>query len=230
MHQVHVRDARFGAVAWLGALMMLCVAVDMTLGLGAAGWTLGALTGVGLAITLARQGNGGLGPADQITATRAVLAGGVAALVADGFFGADHVTALVAMAALALGMDLVDGYVARRTGTESAFGARFDMEVDAFLILVLSVYVAMWLGPWVLLIGAMRYVFVAAARALPWLNGALPPSMARKTVAALQGIVLLVVAAGIVPVVAALVAVLGALALLVWSFGRDIGWLWRVRA
>lgn len=80
-----------------------------------------------------------------------------------------------------------------------------------------------------LLIGTMRYAFVAAARVLPWLNGSLPPSTARKTVAALQGIVLLVVGAGILPVLPAFAAVFVALALLMWSFGRDIRWLWRVR-
>ena len=55
---------------------------------------------------------------------------------------------------VALLLDWVDGQVARRTHTESAFGARFDMEVDAFLILVLSVYVASTTGWWVLIIGA----------------------------------------------------------------------------
>ena len=35
-------------------------------------------------------------------------------------------------------LDLVDGWVARRTGTASPFGARFDLETDAALILVLS--------------------------------------------------------------------------------------------
>lgn len=117
--------------------------------------------------------------------------------------------------------------MARRTGTSSALGARFDMEVDAFLILVLSVYVGMSLGPWVLLIGTMRYAFVAAARVMPWLNGELPPSMARKTVAALQGVILLVAGSGLLPYDAEMAAVLTALALLVWSFGRDIAWLWR---
>ncbi len=73
------------------------------------------------------------------------------------------------------------------------------MEVDAFLILVLSVYVSMAMGPWVLLIGAMRYVFVAAARVWPWLTAPLPPSTARKTVAALQGVLLLVAASAYLP-------------------------------
>ncbi|NED04634.1 CDP-alcohol phosphatidyltransferase family protein, partial [Streptomyces sp. SID6648] len=102
--------------------------------------------------------------------------GGVTALVADSFRGAPPVPLLVGLTAVALVLDGVDGRVARRTGTCTPLGARFDMEVDAFLILVLSVYVSTDLGPWVLLIGAMRYVFVAAARVWPWLTAPLPPS------------------------------------------------------
>jgi hypothetical protein len=79
----------------------------------------------------------------------------------------------------------------------------------------------------VLLIGGMRYAFVAAARVLPWLNAPLPPSTARKTVAAFQGVLLLLADARLLPRPAALCVVLLALALLVWSFGRDVLWLWR---
>ena len=43
------------------------------------------------------------------------------------------------LSSVALALDGVDGQVARRTRTVSALGARFDMEVDAFLVLVLSV-------------------------------------------------------------------------------------------
>ena len=89
------------------------------------------------------------------------------ALVADSFESPPPVTVLAALTTVALILDAVDGKVARRTGTSTPLGARFDMEVDAFLILVLSVYVAMSLGPWVLLIGVMRYAFVAAARVAP---------------------------------------------------------------
>ncbi|CAM5676650.1 CDP-alcohol phosphatidyltransferase family protein [Streptomyces hirsutus] len=117
--------------------------------------------------------------------------------------------------------------MARRTGTSTPLGARFDMEVDAFLILVLSVYVSMAMGPWVLLIGGMRYVFVAAARVWPWLNAALPPSTARKTVAALQGVLLLVAGANLLPHLVNVGVAALALGLLVWSFGRDVLWLWR---
>ncbi|GFJ94980.1 CDP-alcohol phosphatidyltransferase family protein [Phytohabitans rumicis] len=96
------------------------------------------------------------------------------ALTADSLRGAVPIAALVTLAAVALALDAVDGQVARRTGSTSVLGARFDMEVDAVLIMVLSVVVAGSLGPWVLAIGAFRYVFVAAAWALPWLRGSLP--------------------------------------------------------
>jgi phosphatidylglycerophosphate synthase len=162
-----------------------------------------------------------------VTLGRATLVGGVTALVADSFESAPPVTLLVGLTAVALLLDGVDGKVARRTGTSTALGARFDMEVDAFLILVLSVYVSTQLGPWVLLIGGMRYAFVAAARLAPWLNAPLPPSFARKTVAAVQGIALLLAGAELLPHLANLAIVALALGSLLWSFGRDVRWLWR---
>jgi hypothetical protein len=99
------------------------------------------------------------------------------------------------------------------------------MEVDAFLILVLSVHVAVALGPWVMVMGALRYAFVTASWGLDWLRGALPPSHARKVVAAVQGIALVAAASGLLPHPDVLVGL--ALASLIWSFGRDIAWLWR---
>src|SRR5919199_1802310 len=77
---------------------------------------------------------------------------------------------VVTMAVLPPLLDCVDGQVARRTRTTSALGARFDMEVDAFLLLVLSVVVARAAGPWVLAIGLMRYAYVAGGALLPWLT------------------------------------------------------------
>ncbi|MGW1545052.1 CDP-alcohol phosphatidyltransferase family protein [Streptomyces sp. NPDC002309] len=214
-----------------GVQIVLLAVLGSAIGLGPAGW----LTGLTFAIAswavlsraLHRSGLRSFGPANRVTLGRATLVGGVTALVADSFESAPPVTLLVALTAVALILDGVDGKVARRTGTSSALGARFDMEVDAFLILVLSVYVSMSLGPWVLLIGGMRYAFVAAARFRPWLNAALPPSTARKTVAAVQGVFLLVAGADVLPW-AGNAAVVGlALGLLVWSFGRDVLWLWR---
>ncbi|MET8178205.1 CDP-alcohol phosphatidyltransferase family protein [Streptomyces sp. NPDC005336] len=216
-----------------GAQILLLALLGTAIGLGPVGW----LTGLAFAIAtwavltraLSRTWLHSFGAANRVTLARATLVGGVTALVADSFESPPPVTVLVALTAVALILDAVDGQVARRTGTSSSLGARFDMEVDAVLILVLSVYVATALGPWVLLIGGMRYAFVAAARFLPWLRGSLPPSRARKTVAALQGILLLVVGSGILPYAAAFATALLALTLLSWSFGRDIRWLWSTR-
>jgi phosphatidylglycerophosphate synthase len=202
-------------------------------GLGPAGWLTGTtyalVTWLMLSGALRRSGMLLLGPANQVTLARATLVGGVAALAADSIRGHPPVAVLVPLAAVALALDAVDGQVARRSGTTSALGARFDMEVDAFLILVLSVFVARSLGGWVLAIGALRYGFVAAAWALPWLRASLPHRLSRKTVAALQGIVLVVASAGVMPRPLTITSVGLALALLGWSFGRDVGWLWRVR-
>ncbi|MEZ5419031.1 MAG: CDP-alcohol phosphatidyltransferase family protein [Vicinamibacterales bacterium] len=108
--------------------------------------------------------------------------------------------ALVGVATVGALLDLVDGPIARRSGRTSAFGARFDMETDAFLILTLSVLV--WrsghAGGWVLASGLMRYVFVAAAAPLPWLAADLPPSVRRQAVCVVQIVALVVALAPIV--------------------------------
>ena len=49
---------------------------------------------------------------------------------------------LIGLTVPALILDAVDGWLARRTRTATELGARFDMEVDAFLILALSVFVS----------------------------------------------------------------------------------------
>ena len=157
-----------------------------------------------------------------------MLVGCVTALVVDGLWtGSTPVAVLASIAAVALALDAVDGRVARRSGTVSALGARFDMEVDAFLLLVLSVYVAGFVGPWVLAIGPMRYLFVAVSRAVPWMAPTVPTRYSAKVVAALQGIVLVVAASGLLPLPLTAAVVAMALVLLLWSFGGDVLWLWR---
>lgn len=197
---------------------------------GTAGWVAGighAVISAVLLTTALRRSRSSCGPADVVTLARSTLTGVVAALVADGLTGSTPTSVLVPLAASALALDAVDGLVARRTGTASPLGARFDMEVDASLILVLSIHVSTALGPWVLAIGAMRYVFLAASRVAPWLNAPLPPSRARKIVAAAQGIALLVAASELLPPSPTAAVVALALAALLWSFGRDVRWLRR---
>ena len=224
--------------AGAGVQVVLLAALSAGVGLGPVGWLAGiAYTLVYstlLAAAIRRARADTLGPADLVTLARAVLVGGVTALVVDRLFSGDTdvvatpvVATLVVTATVALVLDAVDGQVARRRGTASALGARFDMEVDAFLILVLSVHVAVLVGPWALAIGAMRYGFVAASWMMPWMRSALPTRYSGKAVAALQGIVLVVVTAEVLPHPLAVALVSTALALLAWSFGRDVAWLWR---
>ncbi|HEV7650942.1 MAG TPA: CDP-alcohol phosphatidyltransferase family protein [Actinophytocola sp.] len=219
-------------IAGAAAQFALFVALALATGLGPSGWLTGIaylVIGVAAITTgLRRYGVSAFGPADLVTLARAVLIGGVTALISD-IPEPVAVTPMVVLAAVALSLDAVDGRVARHTGTVSPFGARFDMETDAFLILVLSAYLATVVGPWVLAIGAMRYLFIMAGRLLSWMRAELPHSMTRKTVAAAQGIILAVAASGLLPETGTVIILGLALAALVWSFGFDVVWLYRNR-
>jgi phosphatidylglycerophosphate synthase len=223
------RESR-GPIVGLAAQLILLTALAATTGISAAGWLAGTAYAVVLVVSLGtgmrRTGMRVLGPANAVTLARATLVAGVTALAVTSYERPVPLAVLVPLIGVALALDGVDGQVARRTNSTSRLGARFDMEVDAFLILVLSVYVAGAFGWWTIAIGAFRYVFVAASWALPWMNAALPPKFSRKVVAAVQGVVLVVATTSLLPDAVALVAVAGALASLIWSFGRDVSWLW----
>jgi phosphatidylglycerophosphate synthase len=212
---------------------LLLSALDALVGLSALGWVTGLtcafVVNAALARGLCRTGAVALGPADRVTLVRATLVCAVAALTAHSYVRPAPAAPLVALSVLALVLDGVDGWVARRTGTASALGALFDQEVDAFLILILSVQVAPSAGAWVLAIGAARYAFLAAGWLAPWFSASLPRRYWRKVVAAAQGIVLTCAAAHVVPPGVSTTALLVALALLTESFGRDVWWLWRRR-
>ncbi len=220
-----------GPIAGLAAHFVLVGALAATAGVTAAGWVAATAYALVLCLLLGaglqRAGLRTLGPANAVTLFRAILVSGVTALVVTSFQRPVPVALLVVLAAVALALDGVDGQVARRTGTSTPLGARFDMEIDSFLVLVLSVYVAGFCGWWTIAIGAFRYVFVAASWAAPWLTAALPPRFSRKVVAAVQGVALLVVAAGLLPTVLGSAVLALALASLTWSFARDIAWLRR---
>jgi phosphatidylglycerophosphate synthase len=219
-------------VAGLISQVLLLAALAETVGLSGAGWVVGLTCAVivdaTLAYGLSRYRSDRLGPADWVTFARATLAVGVAALVAESFHHPAPVAMLVSLAALALVLDAVDGWVARHTRT-TALGARFDGEADAFLILILSVYVARSAGAWVLLIGAARYLFLAVGWLAPWMRGPVAPRHWRKVVAATQGIVLTIAAADVLPLALTRTVLIVALALLGESFGRDVWCLWSNR-
>jgi phosphatidylglycerophosphate synthase len=134
-------------------------------------------------------------------------------------------TLLVALTTVALLLDWVDGRVARRTATTSELGARFDMEVDALLILVLSVHVTASFGVWVLLIGAARYLRLLACVPWRWLRSSSPVRYWAKVVAAYQCVALAAAASGLLPPPVTGGLLLAGLLLLGESFGREIWWL-----
>jgi phosphatidylglycerophosphate synthase len=170
------------------------------------------------------------GPANQVTTVRALLVS-----LAAGFIGEARLPAIATAAATvggaATALDGVDGWLARRTGLASAFGARFDMETDALLIQVLSVLA--WqhgkAGAWVLASGLMRYVFVACGWIFPWLRRPLFPSTRRKAVCVVQlaGLILALLP-WIEPPVSTWIAAV-ALGALAYSFSVDCFWLWQHR-
>jgi len=168
------------------------------------------------------------GAANQVTTVRAALVALVAALVGEQP-GAAIAGAAVAAAVLCALLDGVDGWVARHSRLGSDFGARFDMETDAFLILLLSMLV--WLhgkaGAWVLLCGLMRYAFVAAGWTLTWLARPLRPTMRGKTVAVLQVAGLALALLPMVPARTSMAVAAITLAVLAWSFAVDVARLAR---
>ena len=179
---------------------------------------------------------GGFGPANRMTLARVIVAcltAGLVLYMPDG--GVGVAWAAVAGTSFAALLDGLDGWIARRTRTASAFGARFDMEADALLILLLAILV--WrldkTGAWVLAAGFIRYGFVAATILWPWLDDPLPPSRRRQAICAAQMVALIVCLAPPVSFGVATAIAATAITALVWSFALDIVWLtrsgWRTR-
>ena len=106
------------------------------------------------------------------------------------------------------------------------------MELDAFLLIALSVLV--WhsgrVGAWVLLIGALRYLFIVAGWLWSALEAELPVSQRRQLVCVVQGIALLCCLGPVISAAAAPPIAATALGSLVYSFGADLGWLIKARA
>ena len=230
------RRRRLVAELALGLLPLLAVAGATTWRFALPpGYLLRAVALYGLlAVLLYRQlpagSRSGLGPANRVTLTRAGLVLAIAALLPHpALASSDAGWWVITLATLSLLLDGVDGQVARRTGSATAFGARFDMELDALLMLALAL--AVWrsgrLGPWVVLLGLPRYVFVAAGWRWRWLRRPLPERLRRKAGCVMQGVALLVSLAPIVPRPLAAGVSGTALLLLVSSFLVDAAWLHR---
>jgi phosphatidylglycerophosphate synthase len=171
---------------------------------------------------------GRFGAANQITTVRVAVVALLAALIGERAEPtiATGIGALCAGAAL---LDGIDGWIARRMRMASTFGARFDLETDAALTLVLAILV--WqhgkAGPWIVGAGLLRYAFVAAGWFLPWMRGPLAPSLRGRAICVVQIAALIVAILPMVsPPLSAGIAAAGLLAL-GYSFAVDTLWLRR---
>jgi phosphatidylglycerophosphate synthase len=170
--------------------------------------------------------------ADLVTLTRGLgvcFLAGFALQALSGGLTQNGILTMIILGTLCLTLDGVDGRVARARGEASAFGARFDVETDAAMLMVLSVAVAALgiAGWWVLAIGLMRYTYVATSLVVPALRTPLPYHYSGKVIAVVQAVALLAALAygtthGAHWVPTAFL--LAALALLCWSFGRSVIW------
>lgn len=212
-------------------LAALALSHELALGAGVV-WRAGAVAlagGVLLLVLVARDLHSpSFGMANTVTLLRGVLTLLLASLV--GARGGEPLGWVVVVAAIvAVALDGVDGRLARSRNEASAFGARFDMETDALLILVLAALV--WqldkAGVWILAAGLLRYAFVLASYPLPWMDRPLPPSRRRQAVCVLQIVSLIgALVPGVLPPWSTAAALAG-LVLLVWSFAVDVVWLAR---
>ncbi|MDG4647785.1 CDP-alcohol phosphatidyltransferase family protein [Roseibacterium sp. SDUM158017] len=226
----------FARAALAGAVATLVLAAALTGWDGAFGAGLAAGMAVYAAAAFAaalemhrRYPHPVVGLCNLVTLLRLVLAASlVPALVA----GTGPGWGLFAVAVVALSLDGADGWLARRQGLVSHFGARFDMEVDSLLGLILATMA--WTSgnapAAVILLGLPRYVFGAAGLVLPWLRRDLPERFSRKAVCVVQLATLIVLQLPIVPQGLSAGLVTLAAGALAWSFARDVIWLRQARA
>lgn len=221
--------------------LVLAIPAGLALNLGAGVLVLGQGTGAlvaGVAYVMAalvvvvairrHYPHSRLGACNIVTLMRVAL---TTALLAPLIGGQAAGWAVVVLATLSLALDGVDGFLARRAGLCSDFGARFDMEVDAALALVLALHalVGSPVGAEVLVLGLMRYAFVGAGLVWPWIMAPLPVSYARKSICVLQLGTLIALQIPQIPADFAIIVARIASAALIWSFVTDILWLRRNR-
>ena len=137
--------------------------------------------------------------------------------------------AIFSIATIAFALDGLDGWLARRAGLSSGFGARFDMEVDALLGAVLALVILMrgTVGAEILVLGFARYVFVLAALIWPALQGNLPDSFRRKAGCVVQISALIMLLFPLTPPWLLTPVTLVGAAVLLYSFAVDAIYLMR---
>lgn len=136
------------------------VAAGALVAAGLPAWTLSAAAALSFAVLLhlGRRRwtpSGRFGAANVLTFAR-IAACALLPLLAPA--------AVAAVTLVLLATDGIDGRIARRRGLAGAFGEHADKEADALLMLMLCLLLYRLpdgLGAWILLPGALRYLFVA---------------------------------------------------------------------
>lgn len=223
-------------LAFLAAAAAVAVGAAVLAGIVPPSVLTGTVAGCAAVAVLAAQGLDGqvaagrFGPANGVTLARGVLASIVAgAAAAMEELGPPLLWAVFGIGIGALALDGVDGFIARRTGLASPYGARLDATLDTFAIAVFSLL--LWrhgrAGPWLLLAPALHPAFVFAGRLWPPLARPLPLSRRRRAVCAVALGALCACAAPVAPPSFTAFAAAAALALLLFSFALDTVWLLR---
>jgi phosphatidylglycerophosphate synthase len=199
--------------------MLLSGAASLALGNAWAAALTGAVA-LGLFVWLHRgrfTPSGGFGAANALTALRLLA---IVAIPSACVREPDLSAASLVLAILAL--DGLDGFIARRTGQASELGARFDMECDALLVLVCSLvlYLHGRLGSYVLVAGALRYLYVLVLPLLP-ASGEAPRSRLGRYV---FSVIVLSFVASLAGLPLHREVALGAVGLLCYSFARSVYW------
>ncbi len=185
------------------------------------------LAGSFIVITLATRflSTQTFGLANKVTLIRWSLVALLFGLVGD--YQAPWLVVLISSTVLVL--DGVDGWIARYFQLANDFGARFDMETDAILLLIISVLVWQYdkAGVWILFAGFLRYIYVVLGYFFPVLLEELPPSRRRQAAFIVQAVALII---SISPITGQLLSngiALTGLLLLISSFATDVNYLIR---
>jgi len=230
------RIANMAAIELLFGGLLLVAGLAITTRLmpaaeAGSGLSLAVYLALALLVWRGWRSNRPLGWPNRITLLRGLLLAWLAVWLMVPAWAGRGAWTIVVVVLGNLVLDGVDGYLARRLGQASSFGARFDMEVDAALMLLLCLLIAQadLAGPWVLLIGLLRYIFLGITTTWPDLNRPLPDRMRRKVICVWQVSSLILAFIPGLPgfLIEALLAL--ALVLLVWSFAVDLAWLIRHR-
>lgn len=160
---------------WNAATLLIALGLSVVIGRA---WPVAAagLASLGMLCGNARgawTSTGSFGWANTVTAFRAVLVWATAMRL--------HSASAMLLAAVVLALfalDGLDGWLARRRGSASEFGALFDMETDAFFVLTIGLVLFQRgdLGPWILAPGILRYLYVLTRALIPARNPDVPRS------------------------------------------------------